>query len=402
MLDIRFKAILPAVYLVLMIVVISPVFAATWSVERDGSGDFSIIQLAVDVAASGDTIRVGPGRYDEKQLVTCPGWSDSVRVLVSQEELTIVGSGTETIIGQADPWDIEQGYHKGIVASDFWGNSAIRIENLHMENMRTALYTSYTTPCIVEVRNCSFYGNNNSITLNSEGGVAQIVDSEFNHMQRNGAHVSGWSQTEFVMRRCTLRLWDVHQWPQQHLYLDGVQNALIEDCDFLEGSIAAVLSSGGSSFFKDCLFDGQSNICVGPSILTNVTVDRSIFRNGNIVFSSQTSDNQLVVQNSVIESVADCSFMISYTGTVSVHDCDLAKGERGVVWVSDINNCGTVQTLDMTNNYWGTDDPDSIQAWIRDNNDSEDACFIIDYEPYLDESTPVESKSISNLKSLFR
>lgn len=38
--------------------------ARTWRVERDGSGDYTIIQDAVDAAASGDTIRIGPGRFD--------------------------------------------------------------------------------------------------------------------------------------------------------------------------------------------------------------------------------------------------------------------------------------------------------------------------------------------------
>src|SRR6056297_2632943 len=58
--------------------------AATWTVERDGTGDFTVIQEAVDVAADGDTIRIGPGRYDEKTLFVTPGWSEFVRVIVRQ------------------------------------------------------------------------------------------------------------------------------------------------------------------------------------------------------------------------------------------------------------------------------------------------------------------------------
>ena len=87
--------------------------AATWTVERDGTGDFTVIQEAVDVAADGDTIRIGPGRYDEKTLFVTPGWSEFVRVIVRQEELTIIGSGPETIIGQEEPWELDQGWHRG-------------------------------------------------------------------------------------------------------------------------------------------------------------------------------------------------------------------------------------------------------------------------------------------------
>ena len=52
--------------------------------------------------------------------------------------------------------------------------------------------------------------------------------------------------------------------------------------------------------------------------------------------------------------------------------------------------------------HWGTADPDSIANLIRDNNDSDEACFIIDYEPFETESTPVENMSLSDLKGLFR
>ena len=58
--------------------------------------------------------------------------------------------------------------------------------------------------------------------------------------------------------------------------------------------------------------------------------------------------------------------------------------------------------LDFTDNYWGTDNPDSIQAWIRDRNDSEDACYFVDYEPFSDVPLPTERKTMGGLKAMFR
>lgn len=52
--------------------------------------------------------------------------------------------------------------------------------------------------------------------------------------------------------------------------------------------------------------------------------------------------------------------------------------------------------------YWGTADPDSITSLIRDNYDSPEACYIIDYEPFESESTPVAKKSFSDVKNVFR
>ena len=87
--------------------------AKSWRVQRDGSADYTVIQDAVDVAASGDTILIGPGRFNEQRYWSFPGWSDSVRVVVPQRELTLIGSGPATIIGQTEPWELEQGAHKG-------------------------------------------------------------------------------------------------------------------------------------------------------------------------------------------------------------------------------------------------------------------------------------------------
>jgi len=56
----------------------------------------------------------------------------------------------------------------------------------------------------------------------------------------------------------------------------------------------------------------------------------------------------------------------------------------------------------MTNNYWGTDSPDSIQALIRDINDSADACYSVDFEPFSPIPTPTQTKSLGGFKALFR
>jgi hypothetical protein len=48
-------------FLAIMLLVCGPAVAATITVERDGSGDFMVLQEALNAAADGDTIRLGPG-----------------------------------------------------------------------------------------------------------------------------------------------------------------------------------------------------------------------------------------------------------------------------------------------------------------------------------------------------
>jgi hypothetical protein len=63
-----------------------------------------------------------------------------------------------------------------------------------------------------------------------------------------------------------------------------------------------------------------------------------------------------------------------------------------------------VAHFDMTNNWWGTTDPDSIQAWIRDRNDFPEYPFFyqVDFEPFLEGPVPVKKSSLGGFKSLFR
>jgi len=51
--------------------------AATLRVERDGSGDYATLQPALDAAAAGDTVLIGPGEYTEltnQYLPLAGGW----------------------------------------------------------------------------------------------------------------------------------------------------------------------------------------------------------------------------------------------------------------------------------------------------------------------------------------
>jgi hypothetical protein len=86
--------------------------ASTWRVERDGSGDFTTIQPAVDVSAPGDTILIGPGNYTEAHSVQLNGFSlpTDVFVNVLVGDLTFIGSdANEVIIGPDEFYSTYQG-----------------------------------------------------------------------------------------------------------------------------------------------------------------------------------------------------------------------------------------------------------------------------------------------------
>lgn len=61
--------------------------------------------------------------------------------------------------------------------------------------------------------------------------------------------------------------------------------------------------------------------------------------------------------------------------------------------------------VDLTDNYWGTDDPAQIAAWIHDYNDyspPNPGCWVvIDFEPFADQPVQTEQTTWGAVKSLF-
>lgn len=77
--------------------------ARTWTVDKSGTGDFTVLQDALDAMASGDTIRMGPGRFDDWAIYN-PGPNETMtRGFINVTDATIMGSPEGTIIGPADP-----------------------------------------------------------------------------------------------------------------------------------------------------------------------------------------------------------------------------------------------------------------------------------------------------------
>jgi hypothetical protein len=382
--------------------------ARTWRVEKDGSGDFTVIQEAVDVAASGDTVRIGVGRFDDKRYYTFPGWSDSVRVVVHQYELTIIGSGPETTIGQEEPWSLDQGHHGGIIAGQVAGvldNSILKVEMIKFENMGRGVDTSHesTDGCSIEIRDCQFKACRWPVALYSTvGGTVLIANCSFDRIARNDSAIHCWWQDSVVISNCLSTLDINPTWNQEHFGSWNVGSVVLEGCVFVGGTNAADFFSSESVVVRNCEFDGQELLALEPLDDTLVFVEDCVFDNQERAIEAASPSGGLCMERCIVGSVDDCSFLVSYTSSIVVRDSDIGHGVRGAVWINDIPNCDFPLTLDFTYNYWYTDDRDIIATWIHDQTDSEQACYFVNFEPFRDESTPVDQSSLSEIKSLFR
>lgn len=380
------------------VILAQPAEARTWLVARDGSGDFSIIQDAVDAAASGDTIRIGPGRFDEGRIVQVPGWTDLVRVLVNVEELTLIGAGGDrTIIGQEREWDLSQGGQRGIQTAVRWATRRVVVDGIRFENMTYAINDDDIAE--LYIRNCSFSGNFYSV-LDSDG-ILEIEDSRFENVKRNGLHLSTWSQSRLFVARCSFDHVPDGLWGPESVAIVGVANAEFANCNFRGGASGFTGVSGTQSIFRHCLFDGQTTFGVVSALGSSLLVEDCALVNQGLAF--QLSGNWDLLRTTVAD-VRVGTLKINGPGNGAASDCVFAKGERGVVMDPALwdKRLGSEIHYDMRNNWWGTDNPDSIRSWIFDHNDDPDCGYVIDWQPYTGQPVSVEQKSFGDLKSLFR
>jgi len=380
----------------------------TWFVEQDGTGDFTVIQDAVDAAASGDTVRIGPGRFDEGQTVVCPGWTRYVRVLIEVEELTLIGAGPDqTIIGPAEPWDLDQGWHVGIVGGGFWNSTTVRITGLRVENTGYAVYSELES---LEIANCAFDGNAKTISSLDAGQVTDIkIDNcAFSNPARDYAMVYLNGVEATTITNCIFDIPEEHNWIVDSI-TTVTSNFTVEHCEMTGGKGSGIVTALGSNgIVRDCFFHRvgvmnwwvpvfyvaeTSTLDVADCELENVAVG---FKIGGVASSLHATRCR-------IEGVLTASVWSLSDHAVVFNDCDLARGEEYVVICEETGVPPDPPIhYDFRNCYWGTDEPDSIQAWILDGNDDPDLNYIVDWEPFATESTPVEKTSLGDLKALFR
>jgi hypothetical protein len=120
-------------------VVAASATARTWHIRQDGGGDFTTIQPAVDAAAAGDVIEIGPGEYREFTCVEDE--PNLIAFAYIAKNLTINGAGMGvTVIGPAEIADYGPEIDvRGILLV----GRNLQVTDVTIENIRTTENTHY-------------------------------------------------------------------------------------------------------------------------------------------------------------------------------------------------------------------------------------------------------------------
>jgi hypothetical protein len=367
--------------------------ARTWRVEKDGTGDYSIIYEAVDAAASGDTIQIGPGRFEEYRLEPEYAWETYCCVHASSKNLTLIGSGVElTTIGFEEmvpgPFIVGiSSYQCDLVVENltvrkvedgfaFWEGENLRIQNCNIAECDNGVVIESIVSTMID--HCRIIGTVSRGILGSHPNGVSITNCEFistSHFAISGVGGIGWCirDTDFqggsggiqfeqgatgVVERCDVQVAGGN--PPAIGLLTGSVFSLFDN-EFIGDDIAAYFATGG----------------------TTVTARNNIFVGGAWTCLQINSTPMDFHQNHILNG-----------GGASVR----ALWERGSLTDPVV--------VDLTDNYWGTDDPAQIAAWTDDYNDypSQDLWHyvIIDYTPFEGQPVQTESTTWGAVKTLFR
>jgi len=378
---------LSAVVFVACLLAAPEVMGRAWYVEKDGSGDYTTIQPAVDSASSGDTIRIGVGRWTEYHSVVISGtWSENVYVHVTVDSLTIIGSGQDqTIIGPTAPIHLPSEMPKGIMALD--DISRLHVRQLIIENIRDGWYQSQGE---LAASHCTFRGCRDGLASWASLGNL-IEDCEFLNCSSDGIIAFSPGQG-FVIRRCLFS--------GNGIALDfNTVDAAVESCTFRGGTVGVQYVFGATGTVRDCVFE-SSIINFSFFLRTNAQVQIINNRVHGGSCRLYADSGASITGSGNIFSGSINNTMRFVGGAAVLHGNHIFKGGKRAVKVEPYTADPSV--LDLTGNYWGTSIADSIAAWIWDHNDDPSLPATVDFDPFSTTPLPAEQKSLGSVKNLYR
>ncbi len=369
--------------------------AGTWRVEQDGSGDFIDIQSAVDAAAPGDTILIGPGNYNQLHEVQVPAWGVPTKVIVSVdvESLVFIGAGRDQVIVGPDEFDpSDMGPLNGPMG--FFGaflEQAWVAEGVTFHNMYTGVFSD------------SHFSSSNCRYQNLKGtGIVTwfhgMVVSNCNFENAGDVGLQGYGPASgFTVENSEFR--------NSQLYFQKCQNISISQCshfgDYSQGGRVGIVFDISAGIIRSSTGEGFGGSALGALDQSNMHVLDCNFQSfGGCV--EATGESVVVVENSIISGDIFPTFFL-YTGAqVTVTGSHILRTNSNFVECQYYT--GTPINLDFTNNFWGTTDLDTISTYIWDHNDNPDLSVTVEFEPISDVPLPVEGieKSFGGLKAMFR
>ena len=368
----------------------SRVAAATLRVERDGSGDYATIQPALDAAASGDTILIGPGEYTEYSMVRLIGYAWDVVVFAYTElpNLTIIGAGAEqTIIGPTVPMLDYSTYSAKCLV---WINGTqLRLRGVTLRNCYEGLHVPQGS---LDVESCKFLGHELGVIWLAQGAGGRFHDIEFVSPAIQPSAVSIHGPTSGIAFS------EIVSTGGGRFYFSGAGGVTFDHCDLAGGVSGVSCYSGASVTIRNSHLHGASNQQLDLSEASGSVENCVLEGGGEAIYL--WSYGSLTVTGSVLSGSFRTIDTLGAT-QLTVNGSHILRTGQWAVWANG-SIPGGRRTYDLTNNYWGTSSAADIAAWIWDSNDSSENWGTVNFQPFSAQEVPTEPTTWGDLKALFR
>jgi hypothetical protein len=366
--------------------------AKTWTVERDGSGDFVVIQDAVFASSPGDTILLGPGRFPEHAPFQLGVTNYDTYVGIDVDDLAIIGRGAElTVVGPTVPEIMGPepiGFSFGV------GVTRLTIQRVKIENVRSGIYAEGGSLVLrdSQLSNCRW----GTILLNAVD--SRISTSTIDSCETGIAALqasSGLSISEVIVNGPGDIAFTIQQ---------SSSNAELAGIDVAGTTTGISIVSGSSATIRDArmITTGVSLGVTGGSVVE--LASSTLVSDLNAIFVAG-QNSLLLASDSSIRGGSIAAIHMSTLGQATVSACDIVRNGAPAV-VADDYRLPPIIEIDLRNNFWGTTEADSIAAWIVDGNDLHDPPLDPNYsnvlfDPFLEQSIPTVKRSLGSLKASF-
>jgi hypothetical protein len=374
----------------LLCVCAGPSTARTWYVEQDGTGEFTRIHNAVFACSAGDTIMIGPGRYDDFHPFTAPAWTTEAIVGITKDNLTLIGSGnTETIIGPTEMY-LPGGVEPIALASV--DDVDVTIVNIGFENAYNCIYWSHGR---ISIEGCRFEGHKNGMYIFNEGG-ASVIDSAFFSDESQSKGIVAFSPSGPVsISDCFFGGPVINE---ISISINGTQNVSVQRCYF--SSFVAITFAGSSGSVDDCTTTKEVAQSVWATDASRVGLSNNKLHGTYASLSVDTWSDVTGTGNVFTGGATVATIQVSSQSHLTLNGNHILKS--GDYAVKTGQYFYEIVTNDLTGNYWGTTDPDTIAEWIWDYNDDPLMRAYIDFTPFADGPVPTEATSWGSVKLMFR
>lgn len=376
--------------------------AATWSVRADGSGDFIHIQDAIDAAASGDTIDIGPGRYDSFSYQFPGGWTIG---RIEGKSLDFVGAGTDqTFIGPETDSGIDSDFvFCFLIVTE---GLTTRFRDITFENVRNC-NVRVEFPGRAEIQDCVFRSSGGGLFLIlSDGGWVrrcQFIDLDTEIASDaivlySPSHNVDIDSCSFENVKGGVGCY----WGQT----DGIR---IQNSRFENGLAAVVFVDGASGEVRNCQITNMDGYGVagnspGTVVIEDNTIEMPDVGHLNYCVNAYYPPGNYIVRNNIFRSHSVIFGLFTPQISLECENNQLLRMSEETWYVRPAESGpiynGPIITLDLGHNWWGTDDASEVSAWIWDHNDDEAHKFVVDFEP-MNGVVRTESRSWGAIKGLF-